>query len=491
MSAESSAKPSRLGSRRRARASAGGEKRAHHPWRENIEALVMAVVVALLFKYFILEISKIPSGSMQPTLMGSPEARVFDRVLVDKLSLRFRDPKRFEIVVFKHPLERSRVMVKRLVGMPDEELKIEFGDLWVRPSGSETWSIVRRPESVQEEMWRALEPDGKRSSWSVVRGGKDWKNSGRDVVARGEGRLRFRADSGPITDRFSDGYPPSLMGAISPSHPELGRTPVGDVRVSGEVRALSGTERFVIELTEGRRTYEFRVPGPAAPADEAAEIRVRDSADSTERVERAAGVRLAADRRVAFAAENLDDRLTLALDGEAVLALDIEPSARQEATITLGIDGAGGELEGLEVERDIHYLPPEGMTTWTVAIPPGHYVMIGDNTHDSADSRLWEAKTFLFDDRGASADGASARSSIRGNFRTTNENPTMTGVGGPLRFRDEWGEIHWFAPDTIAGETLQPVASPFVPRELIVGRAIAVFWPLKPMKRLWRIGWLH
>ena len=47
--------------------------KAHHRWRENIEALVMAIVVALLFKYFVLEISKIPSGSMQPTLMGNPE----------------------------------------------------------------------------------------------------------------------------------------------------------------------------------------------------------------------------------------------------------------------------------------------------------------------------------------------------------------------------------------------------------------------------------
>ena len=80
----------------------------------------MAIAVALLFKTFVLEVSKIPSGSMQPTLMGSPAAGVNDRVLVDKLSFAFRDPRRFEIVVFKHPLERSRVMVKRLVGMPEE-----------------------------------------------------------------------------------------------------------------------------------------------------------------------------------------------------------------------------------------------------------------------------------------------------------------------------------------------------------------------------------
>ena len=90
-------------------------KKSQQRWRENIEALTVAIVVALLFKYFILEISKIPSGSMQPTLMGHPQSGVFDRVLVDKLSFRFRDPERFEIVVFKHPLERSRVIGHLLV----------------------------------------------------------------------------------------------------------------------------------------------------------------------------------------------------------------------------------------------------------------------------------------------------------------------------------------------------------------------------------------
>ena len=60
---------------------------------------------------------------MQPTLMGNPETQVFDRVLVDKLSFQMRDPERWEIVVFKHPLENSRIMVKRLVGMPGEQLQ--------------------------------------------------------------------------------------------------------------------------------------------------------------------------------------------------------------------------------------------------------------------------------------------------------------------------------------------------------------------------------
>ena len=452
----------------------------------------MAIVVALLFKYFILEISKIPSGSMQPTLMGNREARVFDRVLVDKLSMRFRDPERFEIVVFKHPVERSRIMVKRLVGMPDEDLKIEHGDLWTRPHGGDApWSILRRPPSVQAEMWRALDGDPKRASWSVLRGGKGWKISGNDVVARGTGRIRFRADDGPITDRYLDGYPPSLREKMGDSG---GRNPVGDLRVAGEVEAGGGLEFLVIELTEGLRAYEFRLPGAAAPAGASAEIRVRDSGASngdTEKVARADGVRLAANQRARFAAENLDDRLTLELDGRALVTLDVEPNQQQEAAITLGIDGEGAELDDLEVCRDIYYMPAEGRT-WTVAIPPESYVMLGDNTQDSADSRLWKAKTYAFEG-----------GKVRGNWREGGENPafgTLPSGAPALRFRDEWGEIHWLDRSALVGEDVlsrhapqpnPPVPNPPVPRELIVGRAVAVFWPIKPFQKLWRLGWLR
>src|SRR5262245_11276553 len=189
------------------------EPKSHHRWRENLEALTMAVVVALLFKYFVLEISKIPSGSMQPTLMGlvldrnrdgKPELEVNDRTLVDKLSYRYRDPHRFEIVVFKHPLERSRIMVKRLIGMPDEDLKIENGDLGARRPGEDAWTILRRPRPVQRAMWRELRRDARAIAWGVVRAGHDWRVGPDSVVARGDGAARFRPDGGPIRDDYRD-----------------------------------------------------------------------------------------------------------------------------------------------------------------------------------------------------------------------------------------------------------------------------------------------
>jgi len=443
----------------------------------------MAIVVALLFKYFVLEISKIPSGSMQPTLMGNPETGVFDRTLVDKLLYRMRDPRRFEIVVFKHPLERSRVMVKRLVGMPGEELKIEHGDLWTRAGEGEPWRILRRPENVQAAAWRTLRPSARGADWSVVRGGKEWQVAGERIVARGDGAARFRAEGGPITDGYTDGYPRALQGQIVVRDPSLGRSPVGDVRLEGELVALAGTTAVTIELTEGQRVYEFTLPGPAAPADARARVLVRDSAAGSERVEEGEPVRLLAGEHLAFAAENLDDRLALELDGRTVVTTEIEPSARREASLTLGVLGAGADFAELRVRRDIHYLTPEGRSSWSVVIPAGHYVMLGDNTQDSADGRLWKSQTWTWK--------GEPEVKVRGNYREGGENPTygVLADGSPgIRFRDEWGEMHWFARQGGPRESL-PGNAPLVPRELVLGRAVAVFWPIRPGVR--RLGWLH
>jgi signal peptidase I len=455
------------------------------PWRENVEALTMAVVVALLFKYFVLEISKIPSGSMQPTLMGNPETGTFDRTLVDKLSFRFRDPERFEIVVFKHPLERSRIMVKRLCGMPGEEFKVEYGDLWTRATDTEEWRILRRPASVQRGAWRRLATYARAPDWSVVRGGKDWHVTGDRIEARGVGAARFRSGTGPVTDGYVDGYPPSLAGKIVQRDPTWGENPVGDVRLEGELTALADTSALVFELTEGQRAYEFRLPGPAAAADAELTVRIRDSAASSERVEHGARVRLAAGARVPFALENLDDRLSFELDGANVLAVDIAASERQEASLTLSVEGgdaSGADLQGLRMARDLYYLPPPGRRSWSVVIPPGHYVMLGDNTQDSADSRLWEAITY--DYRPA---GGGEPIEARGNFRR-GENPFPE--GDVIRLRDLWGEMHWFPSSAEVARSL-PGNEPLVPRELILGRALAVFWPIRPLDKLWRVGWLR
>lgn len=458
-------------------------------FRENIEAVTMAIAIALLFKVFILEVSKIPSGSMQPTLMGNPTTQVFDRVLVDKLSFQFRDPERFEIVVFKHPLERSRVMVKRLVGMPGEELRIAHGDLWVRPLGSPgeaPWTVLRRPESVVEEHWRRLDPsDPPRPTWKSTSDG--WRTMGRSVRARGNGVARYQ---GTIRDRYTDGYPESLQAAIDREvagrEVPHGRNDVGDVRLQGSLTALGGTESVSIELREGTRTYEFRLPGPAAAGSPAPQVRIRDAeaARTAERVEEGSPWRLEAGRAVSFEARNLDDRLRLVLDGETVLETDIDHAEAQAASLALRVRGDGADFEDLVVARDIYYIP-QGLPGAEVAIPAGNYFMLGDNTLDSADGRDWRKKRMIWTDE------EGVEHEQWGNYRD-GENPVVgTDADGVAwrGHRNVWGDRLWFEK-AVATPGLEEVHVPLVPRDLIQGRALAIFWPLKPFQGLYRLGWL-
>ena len=67
----------------------------------------MAIAMALFLKHFVIEAYKIPSGSMQPTLIGDEDADVKDRILVDKLRYAFRVPKRWVVGVLRKRLVRA------------------------------------------------------------------------------------------------------------------------------------------------------------------------------------------------------------------------------------------------------------------------------------------------------------------------------------------------------------------------------------------------
>lgn len=477
------------------------EKQAkpRHPWRENLEALTMAVIVALVLKAFIIEVSKIPSGSMQPTLMGSPTAGVYDRVIVDKLAYRFRDPERFEIVVFKHPLERSRNMVKRIVGMPSEELLIRHGDLWTRPDADSEWTVLRRPSPVEEETWKLLPPlESGPKAWSEAAGTDGWRFQEDGFEARSSGTARFR-ELQTIRNDYADGYPAGVRKeavAEGSANPRQGEEPVGDLRLDGTALVEAGCVEVVIELEEGPNRYRFRIPGPAAPAGSVAGVEIQDQPPvrdpETERIVRpeprfveAEAGRLEAGEEYSFRVQNLDDQVRFQLDGEWIAESEVSHVANQNSRISIRVEGTGAVLGDLRVYRDIFYLPAQGESETRFEIPAGHYVVLGDNTLNSADGREWQRAGYVLD-----ADDGESRV-IRGNWRPgeSPSDPVREGGEKFVFFRDVWGERH-----QIPGDGRNPnerVRYSQVPRELIHGRALAVFWPLKPFQGVWRLGWIH
>ena len=77
--------------------------RKHGFWRELPFLILIALVLALVIKTFLVQAFYIPSASMENTLQGGPPDSHHDRVLVNKLVYRIRDPHRGEIIVFRGP----------------------------------------------------------------------------------------------------------------------------------------------------------------------------------------------------------------------------------------------------------------------------------------------------------------------------------------------------------------------------------------------------
>ena len=86
--------------------------------REYAEAIIIAILLALIIRTFVIQAFKIPSGSMIPTLL------IGDHILVNKFIYWFEDPERGDIAVFKYPQDPKRDFIKRVVGLPGEKLEI-------------------------------------------------------------------------------------------------------------------------------------------------------------------------------------------------------------------------------------------------------------------------------------------------------------------------------------------------------------------------------
>jgi len=102
-----------------------GEKQKS-PILELVESVLVAVVLALIIRFFLFEPFYIPSGSMEPTL------QVEDKIIVNKLVYRFKDPERGDIVVFQHPMLDPKLdYIKRVIGLPGETLEIKDSTVYI------------------------------------------------------------------------------------------------------------------------------------------------------------------------------------------------------------------------------------------------------------------------------------------------------------------------------------------------------------------------
>ena len=115
--------------------------------KEWVEPILLAVILALIIRAFLVQAFKIPTGSMRPTLIEN------DRVLVNKILYRYKEPERGDIIVFKYPVDGKRDFIKRLVGLPGETLEIRQGKVYINGEALPENLLIQKFYYYNREDW--------------------------------------------------------------------------------------------------------------------------------------------------------------------------------------------------------------------------------------------------------------------------------------------------------------------------------------------------
>lgn len=519
--------------------------------RQALVRLGGAVLAAVLLKWLCLEACRIPSPSMQPMLLGCEEAGVYDHVLVDKLHYVLAEPRRWELAAFKPPLQQRDAFVKRVVGMPGERINIGGGNVHVvlGEGSSERFVPLRRPEALQAVHWkdvhpaRALARGEPTGLGHTLRGEPEtaWHERDGGAVATlapdRTARLLWVDADGGLVDRIWDGCPLDVARALRAVHaPRSDRAEiVVDARVAATLAATTAPARVALAIDVCR------------PSQAKLRFSCEWQRDEVRLVVRRDGAVVAAGAPVAFAwpsvaftlaFAHLDDELILWCDDRELARFDTTafacrdgcelpdtcgmgpamPCAEQHAGVVLEGEGAGElAVRDMRIWRDQQWTRGPLPANAVLAVPAGHYLLLGDNPLQSEDGRGWRSFRIGELDGAAVPPDTPGALVIVGSLQpgspdrppSRDENPVAIPAPGLLVVRDVLGDLHVLrgefaladngnlaivrTRDTAGRPFEWELAGPdvnFVPRAAFAGKVIARYWPLPPFGPL-RAGWLR
>src|SRR5438128_9684557 len=105
--------------------------------REYFESIVIAVILALFIRTFVVQAFKIPTGSMEENLLIGDHLLVNKFVLgptatsVERKLLPIGTIKRGDVIVFKYPVEPDRDFIKRVIGLPGDTIEVRDKKVYV------------------------------------------------------------------------------------------------------------------------------------------------------------------------------------------------------------------------------------------------------------------------------------------------------------------------------------------------------------------------
>jgi len=391
--------------------------------REYAESLAIAFILAMIIRHFVAEAFRIPTSSMEPTLIGQDVGG--DRILVSKFQFDLHPPRQWDIIVFKidqhridffrdryanrvrldieperngtlHRSEGANYVnyVKRLVALPGQTIQVRNGDLFINGR------IARKPKRVEDVLLVPIsndellreQGDGFLDQWAD-NGDPGVSCSGqvlRFAAARSgaECFVRYRAD---IVDRVdTDPEGTRRRGSLF--------NVVGDLKLAFRFRHTGGAGQLVGQIREDGTTYSFHLPlgGPDKIA--------RLLRDGVEIARAATPFEPDGEHRLAFS--NVDARVVLRIDGDPLLDYeDNRPSQTRiervlprtphtgTSSLEFGACACDVEVRDVRLWRDIYYTSDRDQQKFAVGAPftlaADEYFVMGDNSPNSFDSRSW------------------------------------------------------------------------------------------------------
>lgn len=122
------------------------EKKEKGVIRDWIETIAISLALAMIVRTFVLQVFKIPTGSMLDTLL------INDCIMANKFKYKIVDPKRGDIIIFKAPHEPQKDYIKRLIGIPGDKIEIRKKRVLVNDQ------YIDEPYKVNKDSY--IEPEG-------------------------------------------------------------------------------------------------------------------------------------------------------------------------------------------------------------------------------------------------------------------------------------------------------------------------------------------
>ena len=362
-----------------------------------------------------------------------------DRILVDKFGYDFREPNRWDVIVFKYPEGANTNYIKRLVGLPNELVSIAGGDIWTSRDGQPA-TIARKPPHVMQAMLQVvhdsnfpaslMQTEGWPSAWTNWADTNLWqseKNRQQFTATCSAGqsaRLRYQRFK-PTSDDWKEvrlgtgvrkGVKPDLIkdfqayNAIS-----QGGHWVGDLAVECTLESRSESGRVVFDLVDGGLQHSCSI----------------DLADGTATLKAAVGVTAVTSTPIRGKGSwevmftNVDDELRLFVDSklmptstpvawsseitkestrEPVLEV-VEPGsavltdlAPVGITVKAEDEPVAVAVSAIKILRDIFYIGAVGFgrrgeirdePILEFPLESDQFFVLGDNSAASKDGRLW------------------------------------------------------------------------------------------------------